>query len=637
MTKKEKDNCRENALNINMLKYLPKINSPLDLKALNYGEVKELAGEIRSYMLSVVSENGGHLAPNLGVVELTLALHLVFNLPKDKLIWDVGHQCYTHKILTGRREAFTSLRQYKGLSGFPKTEENPADTFNTGHSSTAVSAALGFAKARDILGEDYNVVAVLGDGALTGGMAYEGLNNAGDLKCPLIVVLNDNEMSIANNVGAMANYLVKMRTDPFYGKRKKELESLLKSIPRVGPQVAKRVDRLKDSLKYFLVEGMLFEELGFVYLGPINGHNIEEMCNTFKRAKAMKAPVLVHVKTVKGKGYPPAENNPDLFHGIGPFNKETGLPAVKNGNPTYTQAFGEALCSLGEKDLKIAAITPAMISGTGVDSFFNKYPERSFDVGIAEPHALTFGAGLAASGLRPVIALYSSFLQRGYDQLLHDICLPNLPVVLAVDRAGLVGEDGPTHHGAFDISYLRTLPNLTLMAPKDCRELKEMLAAALKHNGPVALRYPRGEDQSQGFSLPFSPLIWNRGELLSRGGDITIITCGSLVYPVLSAGEILKDKGLEAEIINCRFIKPLDEELILNSALKTKKVLIAEENILSGGLGEACLALLQNKGIKTSIASLPDKFIEQGKREFLLEKYGLSGKSLAAKILNNYF
>lgn len=619
---------------------LPNIHQSEDIKTLSLEELNQLAAEIRRYMLDVVSQKGGHLAPNLGVVELTLALHLAFELPKDKIIWDVGHQCYTHKIITGRRDAFATLRCHGGLSGFPKSSESPADCFETGHSSTSVSAAVGFAKARDILGQDYHVAAVMGDGALTGGLAYEGLNNAGDLQCPLIVVLNDNEMSIANNVGAMSNYLMRMRTDPVYGKRKKELEALLKSIPKVGPQVAKGVDRLKDSLKYFLVEGMLFEELGFIYLGPINGHNIEEMKRAFERAKAMKAPVLVHVKTIKGKGYQPAEENPDLFHGIGPFDRETGRPLAQAGRPTYTQAFGETLCQLGAEDSRITAITAAMISGTGVGAFFEKFPQRSFDVGIAEAHALTFGAGLAAAGMRPIIALYSTFLQRAYDQLLHDICLPRLPVILAIDRAGLVGEDGPTHHGVFDLSYLRSLPNLTLMAPKDTQELRAMLLAASKYERPVALRYPRGMDEAlwpaQGEAAA-EDIPWGKGEILRTGADITILACGSMVAPAWEAAAILAEKGIQAAVVNIRFIQPLDEELILSLALKSKKVMTIEENIARGGFGSACLELLQNRGVETLVCALPNHFIEQGDRSFLLDKYGLSGEKLAQRALATWF
>lgn len=625
----------EGLVDCKMGSILEGIESPQDIKDLNITQLRTLADEIRQYMLNIISQTGGHLAPNLGVVELTLALHLAFEVPRDKLIWDVGHQCYTHKILTGRKNSFATIRKLDGLSGFPKVSESPADSFDTGHSSTSVSAALGFVKARDMLKADYDVVAVLGDGALTGGLAYEGLNNAGDLKSPLIVVLNDNEMSIDNNVGAMSNYLVKLRTGSAYSKAKQEIENALISIPRVGPQVARVLDRFKDSLKYFLVDGMLFEELGFTYLGPFDGHNIEELANTFKRAKTMKRPVLVHVKTIKGKGYPPAEKNPDLFHGIGPFDLATGKPLKAGSAKTFTDIFGETIYALAKDDPKIVAITAAMTGGTGLNLFFNRFPERAFDVGIAEGHALTFGAGLAAAGLRPVIAVYATFLQRAYDNLIHDVCIQNLPVVIAVDRAGLVGEDGPTHHGIFDLAYLRTMVNLTIMAPKDGKELEEMLKMALKHNGPTAIRYPRANLPE--YLTADAPLQWGKGQVLQAGGDVTLVTCGSMVGAALEAADYLDSQGLKAAVINVRFIKPLDEELLLGECLKSGKAVILEEHVMSGGLGTACAELFLNQPIQVMRFALPDAFIEQGKREELLDKYGLKGLKIGEKIAKRWF
>lgn len=617
---------------------LPQINSPEDLRKLDLPQLKILAQEIRDYMLAVVSVNGGHLAPNLGVVELTLALHTVFDTPSDLLIWDVGHQCYAHKIVTGRRDQFPTLRQLGGLAGFPKREESLYDTFDTGHSSTSLSLATAFAASRDLKGQKHHVVAVIGDGALTGGMAYEALNHLGDLQTSLTIVLNDNEMSIEQNVGAMSNYLMRMRTDPRYGKTKKDLEQLLRKIPRVGPQVAKTIDRFKDSLKHLLVPGMLFEEMGLVYLGPVDGHDIAALRRVLKRAKQMDKPVLVHVLTRKGQGYAPARENPDKFHGIGPFDLTSGQTKDKSTDLTYTQVFGETLADLAALDPQIISLTAAMSIGTGLDKFTNLYPERAFDVGIAEQHALTFAAGMAAQGFHPVAAIYSSFLQRGYDQILHDICLPNLPVTLAIDRAGIVGEDGPTHQGIFDLSYLGNLPNLLLMAPKDEQELQLMLATALRYPGPAALRYPRDKGRGLPLLKALQPLPLGQAEILREGKDLTIFALGSMVYPALEAAEILARQGIEATVVNARFVKPLDEKTLLQTVESSCRLLTVEENVKSGGFGQACLTALQGKvQAQVEIAALPNQFIPQGKRKELLEQAGLSGKKLAQRVMQVFY
>ncbi len=619
---------------------LPRINSSADLAELSVAHLYQLAEEIRLYILDVVSKNGGHLAPNLGVVELTLALHKVFDIPKDKLIWDVGHQSYTHKILTGRREAFTSLRTYKGLSGFPKREESPADAFNTGHSSTAISAALGFVQAREITGADYQVVAIVGDGALTGGLSYEALCHCGDLGSRMIVVLNDNDMSINPNVGAMSNYLVRIRTSPKYGQRKQEIEQLLKSVPHVGPYISRTIDRVKDSLKYLMMPGMIFEELGFIYLGPVYGHDIEGMINLLNRAKMMDKPVMLHVITKKGKGYLPAQNNPDVFHGTGPFDIGTGLPKKQPPPLTYSEVFGDMLCHLAEKNDKIVAITAAMADGTGLQRFFNQYPRRAFDVGIAEGHAVTFAAGLAAAGLQPVVAVYSTFLQRAYDEILHDVCLQNLPVVLAIDRAGLVGDDGATHHGLFDISFLSSMPNMIIMAPKDENELQDMLKSVFLYNAPVAVRYPRGSSGLERLQTEASLLALGKGEILRSGDDLAIFACGSMVNNALEIADRLQQKMLSVSVVNARFIAPLDEGLLLAEAQKCRRVLTLEEGIKKGGFGCACAELLRQKAganIELEIGAMPDRFIQHGKRELLLDEAGLSVDKLTERVLRRWF
>jgi len=617
---------------------LDKINSPDDLKQFSAEELECLCKEIRTLLIDVTSKNGGHLAPNLGVVELTIALHKVFNTPKDKIVWDVGHQAYVHKILTGRKEAFATLRQYKGLSGFPKRQESPHDAFGTGHASTSISAALGMAAARDLKGEKYNVIAVIGDGALTGGMALEGLNNAGDLQKKLIVILNDNEMSIAKNVGAMSEYLYRIRTDPTYSKLKYDAESLLKSIPTIGEQVAKTANRLKDSLKYFLVPGMLFEDLGFTYMGPIDGQDIKAVEDILETAKTMDKPVLVHIITKKGKGYLPAEISPNKFHGTGAFDIATGKKiVVPNAPKTYTEVFSDTMLELAENDDSLVAITAAMPDGTGLAPFANKYPKRFFDVGIAEQHAVTMAAGMACDGIKPYVAIYSTFLQRSYDQVLHDVCMQNLHVVFCLDRAGLVGDDGYTHHGVFDYSYLSMMPNMTIMAPKDENELRHMLYTSSKLRGPVAIRYPRGSGlgvDCHDDLKTFLPV--GKGEILREGNDVSIWAIGSMVNTACEVAELLAGVGINANVVNARFVKPLDEELLTDMAKKTKCIITIEENILAGGFGSSILQHLNKLDMLTNTKvinfAIPDIFVPQGAKKLLLQDMHLDSESISATI-----
>ncbi len=626
------------------------IRGPEDLKALPPGVLPELAREIRARIIETVSRTGGHLAPNLGVVELSLALHRVFDSPRDRIVWDVGHQTYTHKMLTGRLDRLATLRQEGGLSGFPRREESPHDVFETGHASTSISAALGIAQARDIKGEDFSVVAVIGDGALTGGMAFEALNNAGQMKTSLIVVLNDNELSYGPTVGGLAAYLGRMRTHPVYAKVKRGLETTLKAIPLVGPGLFYLGGRLKGSLKYLFVKGMLFEELGFTYLGPIDGHNTAQLEEYLNRAKRLRGPVFVHVLTKKGKGYAPAEADPDRFHGVGPFDVATGAsldrgparpsagPSTSaNGNgvaPTYTQAFGRALLSLGRQDSRVVAITAAMASSTGVAAFAREFPRRWFDVGICEQHAVTFAAGLAREGLRPVVAIYSTFLQRSYDQILHDVCLQGLPVTFALDRAGLVGADGPTHHGVYDLAYLRTMPGMTVMAPKDENELQHMLKTAIQLGGPAALRYPRGG----GLGVEVDPeprrLEVGRAEILRRGRDLAILALGSMVAPSLEAARLLAEQGLEATVVNARFVAPLDLRLIEELARNVRSLVTVEEHVAKGGFGSAVAEVLADLGLvgKVRLArlALPDEPVAHGNVDRLLHRFGLDAEGVAA-------
>ncbi len=616
-----------------MRKFLEKINQPQDIKRLSFNQLTELAGEIRGLLVHTVSQTGGHLAPSLGVVELTLAIHKVFDSPTDKIVWDVGHQAYVHKILTGRRESFATLRQLGGISGFPKRSESEHDAFGTGHSSTSISAALGLALARDMSGGKHHVLAVIGDGSLTGGEAYEALNHAGDLGTNLVVILNDNEMSIAKNVGAMSEYLSKMRTAPTYTKVKHDIEFLLRRIPAIGESVVKTAERFKDSVRYLLVPGMLFEELGFTYIGPIDGHNIEVLTDFLTKAKNMQGPVLIHTLTCKGKGYAPAECNADKYHGVAPFCVETG-EVIKNGNkPSYTAIFGDTLVKLAEKNDDIVAITAAMPEGTGLLKFASMFPDRFFDVGIAEAHAVTMAAAMASEGKRPVVAVYSTFGQRAYDQMLHDVCLQNLPVVLALDRAGIVGEDGPTHHGVFDYSYLRHIPNIVIMAPKDEDELRHMLFTALSLDKPAVVRYPRGSGLGIALQETLIKMDLGKAEQLTTGKDVVFMAVGTMVEPCLKASEILLSRGISAGVVNARFVKPLDEQMIRRLARDVGVIVTVEDNVLAGGFGSAVLENINTQNLnwaKLLRLGLPDKFIEHGARSQLLEKYGLNPEGIAA-------
>lgn len=616
---------------------LNKVETPADIKNFSVEELYRLADEIRSLMISTVSKTGGHLAPNLGVVELTLALHSIFACPKDKIVWDVGHQSYVHKILTGRRDAFYSLRQYGGLSGFPKRVESDCDSFDTGHSSTSISSALGLALGRDLRGEDYDVIAVIGDGAMTGGMAFEALNHAGHLGTKMIVILNDNEMSISENVGALAGYLSRMRTDPKYYKHKEEMELLLKKIPSIGSTVVKAIERIKDSFKYLVVPGMLFEELGFTYLGPINGHDIAMTRTVLARAKNSHGPVLVHVITRKGKGYPPAEENPDKFHGIGSFNIDTG-ETLGEKKLTYTEVFGQTICEIAAANDKVLAITAAMPTGTGLTGFRDRFPERFFDVGIAEQHAVTMAAGLAVSGYVPVVAVYSTFLQRAYDQILHDVALQGLHVVFAIDRAGLVGEDGETHQGLFDIAYLRHIPGMTIMVPKDENELRMMLRTSVDFDGPVAVRYPRGAVVNVSGMAEAETVPIGKAEILREGKDLTILAIGPLVYAALEAADKLADIGISASVINARFVKPLDEAAIIEDVKKTGRLLTIEEHVLQGGFGSAVLEFLDEKMVRIPVKrmGITDKFVCHGTPAVQRGKFGLNPEGIAAEAATLY-
>ena len=618
-----------------MYALLNRIEKPEDVKALTVRELEQLASELRHFIIDTVSQNGGHLAPNLGTVELTLALYSVFSFPGDKLVWDVGHQAYTHKILTGRRDAFKTLRKKGGITGFPNRSESVYDAFGVGHASTSISAALGMALARDARGEKNQVIAVIGDGALTGGESFEALNNAGDLGTKLIVILNDNEMSIDANVGAMSEYLSRIRIAPQYARAKRDMGSLLMSIPHIGDKVYKTASHLKDGVRSVLVPGSLFEEMGFHYIGPIDGHNIGLLEEVLASAKEMEGPVLIHIHTVKGKGYKPAEQAPDKFHGVGCFDPSTGKSAKKAGcAPSYTSVFSKALIELAKDRPDILAITAAMPSGTGLKAFGQAYPKRFFDVGIAEEHAMTLAAGMAAAGMHPVIALYSTFAQRAYDQLIHDVCLQNLPVTLCLDRAGLVGEDGPTHHGVFDLSYLRQMPNMCVMAPKDEEELRHMLATAIAIEGPAAVRYPRGAGLGVPLTDSLETLPVGKAEVLQEEGNIAFLAVGTMVEKAKEAAAILKEEGIEAAVVNMRFIKPLDTEL-LGEMARTKRLLItAEENVLAGGFGSAVAEYLADHGIEVPRLrfGIPDRFIEQGTRRELLSLIGLQPDEMAERI-----
>lgn len=615
---------------------LETINSPADVKALSLEQLKQLAEEIRQLLISVISKTGGHLAPNLGVVELTLALHRVFTTPEDKIVFDVGHQSYIHKIITGRREQFSTLRQYGGLSGFPKRSESEHDAFGTGHSSTSISAALGMAVARDLHGEDYNVIAVIGDGSMTGGMAFEALNNAGTLHKKMIVVLNDNEMSISKNVGAMSEYLYQLRTGETYNKIKHDIEGWLKNM-EFGTDVLKAIRRLKGSVKYLMVPTSIFEELGFTYLGPIDGHDLQGLTEVLQAAKKIDGPVLVHVLTKKGKGYKPAEESPNKFHGTGPFDIATGKKIANPNAPiTYTEVFGRTLTELANDDKDIIGITAAMPDGTGMSTFAKAHPERFFDVGIAEQHAVTSAAGAAAAGMKPVAAIYSTFLQRAYDSVLHDICMQRLHVTLCLDRAGLVGDDGYTHHGVFDYAYLRSMPEMTIMAPKDENELRHMLKTAVDFDGPVSVRYPRGSGVGVSITETMHSLPIGKAEVLREGKDVCLWAIGSMVQSALQAADKLAEQGISAGVVNMRFAKPLDEELLLEHAAQYGKIVTLEEGALQGGVGSAVLETLNAAKMlqKCQVLTLgiPDEFVLHGDKKLLFKDLGLDVETIADKI-----
>jgi 1-deoxy-D-xylulose-5-phosphate synthase len=616
-----------------MPQLLSQIGTPADLRRLPPSELPQLAQEIRQEIVRTVAKVGGHLASSLGVVELTLALHYVFDTPRDRLIWDVGHQTYAHKLITGRREQFSTLRQGGGLCGFPKREESPYDVFGTGHSSTSISAALGIAQARCLRKENFKVVAIIGDGSMTAGLAFEGLNQAGAMDKDLIVVLNDNELSISPNVGALSSYLNRLMTGHMATTIRDKIKSFLGQLPRIGRPALKWAKYAEESFKGFLLPGLLFEELGFKYVGPLPGHKIESLIDTFRNIKELHGPILVHVITTKGKGYPPAEKDPVTFHGVGPFNPETGDAYPSKGRHlSYTQVFGQTMVRLAREIPCLVGITAAMPQGTGLDAFAKEFPERCFDVGIAEQHGITFSAGLAAEGFIPVVAIYSTFLQRAYDQILHDVCLQNLPVVLALDRGGIVGADGPTHHGLFDFSYLRHIPNMIVMAPKNENELQHMLKTAVCCGRPASVRYPRGNGGSGPLDEEPQELPLGKAEVLEQGADLTILAIGSCVQSALVAHGFLAAKGIRAAVVNARFVKPLDEELICSLASRSGKVLTVEENALQGGFGSAVLELLGEKGlqeISVRRLGIPDVFVEHGSQEELRHKYGLDAEGIA--------
>ena len=615
---------------------LSEIKSPAELKNLDKKQLSQLAEELREKIVSTVATTGGHLGSSLGVVELTIALHRVFETPNDQIIWDVGHQAYAHKLLTGRQDQFETLRQLNGLSGFPKRNESEHDCFGVGHSSTSISAASGMAAGRDIVGEDNKVIAVIGDGSLTAGMAFEGLNHAGHLKQKLVVILNDNEMSISQNVGALSSFMSRKMTSESFIRFKKETENILSYVPGIGRDLVNLAKRAEESLKSFMTPGMLFEGFGFDYFGPIDGHNIEELTETLHNVAQIKGPVLLHVITQKGKGYEPAEQNPPKFHGIGPFNSETGeaIGGQPDAAPSYTKVFGNTLVDLAREDDRIVAITAAMAEGTGLHEFSETFPERFFDVGIAEQHAVTFAAGLACRGLRPVVTIYSTFMQRAYDQVLHDVCLQNLPVTFALDRAGLVGADGPTHHGVFDLSFLRHIPNLNFAVPRNEVELQRLMKTASLTAGPFAYRYPRGN----GVGLPLldtiDPVPIGRGELLREGSDGLVIAVGIMVDEALAAADQLVKQGINIAVVDARFIKPLDSELIIAQAEKVPFVITAEENSLQGGFGAAVLELLSDTGLTIPVlrVGIPDNFVGQGTQKELRAQLGLDAEGIMGKV-----
>lgn len=612
---------------------LDQIQNVNDIKNLTEEEIDTLRDEIRTFLVESIAKTGGHLASNLGVIELTMALHLSFDLTKDKIVWDVGHQSYTHKILTGRKDGFEHLREYGGMSGFPKTEECEADSFNTGHSSTSISAGLGLAEAREITGDNYSVVSVIGDGAMTGGMAFEALNNASRMKTNFIIVLNDNNMSISENVGGLSKYLNDFRTADAYMDLKDGVVNSLSKIPVYGNRIVRKIRNAKSGIKQLFVPGMLFEEMGITYLGPVDGSSIKAMRRAFAEAKRVRGPVLVHVLTKKGDGYVPAERHPARFHGTAPFDIETGVPLHKQSKAHYTDVFSTVMKKMGEREPKLVAITAAMADGTGLKRFHNLYPERFFDVGIAEEHAVTFAAGMAKSGLKPVFAVYSSFLQRAYDQVLHDVCLQNLPVVFAIDRAGLVGKDGATHQGIFDLSYLSTIPNLTIMAPKNKWELSDMLKFAIAADTPMAIRYPRG-DACDLWKEKRAPIEKGKAEVLCEGTDVALFAIGSMVETAWKVMEKLQERGISATVVNARFAAPLDKECICSLAQKHRLLVTLEENVASGGMGEHVAALLMDEQIRMKLLriAVPDTFVEHGDVDTLYRVLGMDADTVTNRI-----
>lgn len=616
---------------------LEKIQKPNDIKKIPADQLPALAEEIREFIIESLSKTGGHLASNLGVVELTIAMHRVFDLPKDKLIWDVGHQSYTHKILTGRKDGFETLRREGGISGFPKRSESDCDVFDTGHSSTSISAGVGYVRARELKKENYSVISIIGDGALTGGMAYEALNNAASLKSNFIIVLNDNEMSITENVGGMSSYLSGLRTASAYTDFKMDVTKALNRIPGIGPGMVDAMRKTKSSIKQIIIPGMLFEDMGLTYLGPVDGHNIPQLIKTFQEAKRFEGPILVHVLTQKGRGYEPAMRHPARFHGAGPFDVKTGLPVGKS-NPTYTDVFSTVMRKMGDRRKDVAAVTAAMMTGVGLKRFSNMFPDRCFDVGIAEEHAVTFAAALSLGGIMPVVAIYSSFLQRAYDQIMHDVCMQNLHVVFAIDRAGLVGYDGETHHGIFDLSYLGSMPNMTILAPKNLWELSDMIKFAVDYDGPIAVRYPRGEAYT-GLKEFRAPICLGKSEVIHEGSRVALLAVGSMVKMAEEVQKQLKERmDMDAALVNARFVKPIDEELLRSFADTYELVVTLEENVKDGGFGERVLAFAEEEDLPfgVEIIALPDRFIPHGSVSYQMKQVGFTPEDICGRIEEYY-
>lgn len=616
---------------------LEKIQKPNDIKKIPADQLPALAEEIREFIIESLSKTGGHLASNLGVVELTIAMHRVFDLPKDKLIWDVGHQSYTNKILTGRKDGFKTLRREGGISGFPKRSESDCDVFDTGHSSTSISAGVGYVRARELKKENYSVVSIIGDGALTGGMAYEALNNAASLKSNFIIVLNDNEMSITENVGGMSSYLSGLRTASAYTGFKMDVTKALNRIPGIGPGMVDAMRKTKSSIKQIIIPGMLFEDMGLTYLGPVDGHNIPQLIKTFQEAKRFEGPILVHVLTQKGRGYEPAMRHPARFHGAGPFDVKTGLPVGKS-NPTYTDVFSTVMRKMGDRRKDVAAVTAAMMTGVGLKRFSNMFPDRCFDVGIAEEHAVTFAAALSLGGITPVVAIYSSFLQRAYDQIMHDVCMQNLHVVFAIDRAGLVGYDGETHHGIFDLSYLGSMPNMTILAPKNLWELSDMIKFAVDYDGPIAVRYPRGEAYT-GLKEFRAPICLGKSEVIHEGSRVALLAVGSMVKMAEEVQKQLKERmDMDAALVNARFVKPIDEELLRSFADTYELVVTLEENVKDGGFGERVLAFAEEEDLPfgVEIIALPDRFIPHGSVSYQMKQVGFTPEDICGRIEEYY-